>query len=84
MAEILRGVRKGSEVGMTECCATCANRYDLERLDYSKGGCKHEKMDGYICMAFADEGQAMWIIGTYPLEEICECYKARRENDGRI
>lgn len=71
-------------MGMNECCATCRHRYDLERLDYSNGGCEHTEMDGYICMAFADERQAVWIIRTYPLEEICECYKARRENDGRI
>jgi len=71
-------------VGMTECCATCANRYDLERLDYSRGGCQHEKLGGYICMVFAGEGTAMWMVGANPEAEMCEGYDARGDDDGRI
>lgn len=52
-------------------CRNCANRYNLVQFDYSKGGCKHTKMDGFICMAFSDVGKAIWMIGS---DSGCECF----------
>lgn len=52
-------------------CRNCANRYDLVQFDYTKGGCKHTKMDGFICMAFADERKAIWMVGA---DYGCECF----------
>jgi len=60
---------------MKASCANCKRRYKLERLDYSNGGCIHTDMDGYICMAFADEGIACWIVGESEETGICECYE---------
>lgn len=64
---------------MTECCANCRRAYRLQKLDYSKGGCKHTDMEGYICMAFADEGLACWMVGENPDTGMCECYAPKKD-----
>jgi hypothetical protein len=28
-------------------CATCKNRFDFSRYDYSHGGCEHTDMDAF-------------------------------------
>lgn len=61
---------------MKECCENCGNRYKLVKFDYSRGGCKHTDMDGYICMAFAEERQAVWMVGTHEQLDLCECFVA--------
>lgn len=58
-------------------CATCKNRFDLRRFDYSHGGCEHTNMDGFICMAFADERTAIWMVGINEDSDGCECYTER-------
>lgn len=63
---------------MSECCATCKHRYNLEKLDYSNGGCVHTDMTGYICMAFADEHIACWMVGQNEETGICEAYEKRK------
>lgn len=63
---------------MGECCATCRNRFNLTKFDYSSGGCKHTKMEGYICMAFAAERDAVWMVGTDE-DDLCECYERRTD-----
>lgn len=47
-----------------ECCATCRHAYALEKWDFSDRGCIHTPLSGYICMAFADERKAVWVVGT--------------------
>lgn len=59
---------------MKECCENCRNRYKLVKFDYSKRGCQNTDMDGYICMAFAKEKQAIWMIGLQEQNGLCECY----------
>lgn len=59
---------------MKECCANCRNKYELTKFDYSKDGCEHTDMDGYICMAFAHERQAVWMLGANEQTCTCECY----------
>ena len=59
-------------------CVTCNKRFDLKRYDYSHGGCEHTDMDGFICMAFADEQTAIWMIGVNEDADGCECYTERR------
>ena len=51
----------------------CVFRLDAERFDYSQGGCKHSKMEGFICMAFASERTAIWMVGL-PDGCMCEMY----------
>lgn len=58
-----------------ECCLTCDNKLDLKKLDYSHGGCKHTKLEGFCCLVFASEGQANWMVGINPEEGICEDYE---------
>lgn len=65
---------------MKECCANCRNKYKLTKFDYSKGGCEHTDMDGYICMAFAYEKQAVWMVGLQEQLGFCECY-VPKENE---
>lgn len=65
---------------MKECCANCRRRYKLTKFDYSCGGCEHTDMDGYICMAFVEEKQAVWMVGSNEQFDLCECFVAK-END---
>lgn len=65
---------------MKESCANCRRRYKLTKFDYSCGGCEHTDMDGYICMAFAEEKQAVWMVGSNEQFDLCECFVAK-END---
>lgn len=64
---------------MNECCSNCRLRFGLTKFDYSQGGCKHTNMDGYICMAFSDERQAVWMVGEDPEKAMCECYMPLKE-----
>ena len=64
---------------MKECCASCRRRYELEKFDYSRGGCEHTEMDGYICMAFADEGKAVWMVGLNAEVGLCEVFEPKEE-----
>lgn len=56
-------------------CLDCKNCYRLEKLDYSHGGCKHTDMEGFICMVFADEGVANWMVGLDEEKGHCEMYE---------
>ena len=62
---------------MKECCATCKKRLNLTKFDYSKGGCEHTKLDGYVCLAFAYEGEAVWMVGEDENIGLCECYQEK-------
>lgn len=64
---------------MNECCETCRLRLRMEKLDYSKGGCTHSFPDGFICLAFADEGIGCWMVGLEPTAGMCECYQPMRK-----
>lgn len=66
---------------MKECCANCRRRYKLTRFDYSHGGCEHTDMDGYICMAFADERQAVWMVGLNAEKALCELFEPKKETE---
>ena len=57
------------------CCETCKLNLKLKKSDYSKAGCEDTYMDGYACMAFADEGVVTWMVGCDPNKERCECYQ---------
>lgn len=54
-------------------CRTCARRLDLEKLDYTVG-CKHEQMEGFICLACAFEGVAYWMTNVSDEDSYCEEY----------
>lgn len=63
---------------MTECCRTCRHRLDLEKWDYSHGGCVHEKItDGFVCLSCAHEGVAIWMVGDDENTGMCEDYERR-------
>lgn len=59
-------------------CNTCKKRLDLRMSDYSSFGCKDYDLGGYICMAFANEGKAIWMIGQNEYTGYCECYQERK------
>lgn len=54
-------------------CRTCARRLDLEKLDYTVG-CKHEQMEGFVCLACAFEGVAYWMTNVNDEDSYCEEY----------
>ncbi len=64
----------------TECCATCQHCYKIELLDYSRSGCKHSDPDGFVCMVFADEGTASWMVGLDKQHGFCEGYEKRKKS----
>lgn len=64
---------------MDECCARCRNAYGLSKFDYSNGGCEHTVMGGYVCMAFADERLAVWMIGGDPGIDRCEAFVPKED-----
>ena len=57
-----------------QCCENCRMCYKLVKFDYSKGGCEHTDMEGYVCMAFAYEEEAVWMVGMDKSKGLCECY----------
>ena len=62
---------------MKECCTNCKNRFDAHKTDFTK--LKTDEpidsiLDGFICMAFANERVAVWMIGTDEQNGICEMY----------
>jgi len=61
------------------CCSNCKRNYGLEKYDYSGKGCKHIPMDGHICMAFANEGKAIWMVGDDPDSWGCEVYEPKED-----
>ena len=65
---------------MEDGCHICKYRLRLERLDYSGRGCKHKDMEGFICLAFASEGVATWMVGLDPDDSKCECW-VRKDGD---
>ena len=64
---------------MKECCETCGLKLRIEKLDYSKGGCIHTWPEGYICLAFRDEGIACWMVGAPAESGMCECYTPKED-----
>ena len=56
----------------------CIFRLKATKFDYSQGGCIHTDMDGFICTAFASEGEAVWMVGL-PNGCFCEMYAPREE-----
>ena len=47
--------------------------------DYSQGGCRDYELGGYICLAFVDEGKAIWMIGQNEYTGFCECFMPKEE-----
>ena len=64
---------------MNECCSNCRLCLRLTKYDYSGKGCEHTKLDGFACLAFAGEGDAIWMVGLDPDKEMCECWKERKK-----
>lgn len=64
---------------MKECCKNCKRNLKLTKFDYSQGGCKHTDMEGFICTAFAYEGEAVWMIGLNQEEGLCEVFLPKEE-----
>ena len=62
-----------------ECCATCRRNLTIARNDYSDGGCRTDFLEGFVCMAFADEGIASWMVGLDPETGRCEMWGMRRD-----
>ena len=56
----------------------CEYRMRAVHYDYSDKGCQHSDMDGFICIAFANEGVSVWMTGLPGDGYYCEMY-AKRE-----
>ena len=62
---------------MEESCVTCKHRYKLHKSVYSRNGCEHSEMEGFVCMCFANEGIAEWMMGAVEEYGICEAYQPK-------
>lgn len=71
---------KEIDVPEEDSCETCDKCLDLVQYMYdSDGGCDHFTQPGFICLAFADEGQATWMTGVKREDEVCECYSPKEK-----
>ena len=71
---------------MKACCATCAFRYDLQKTDFTKLKTAEPidtDLEGYICMGFAYERVAIWLVGNDPQKGICEMYSPIKRSQER-
>ena len=60
---------------MKECCKTCGKRLDLEKCDYTNDGVPKTKYDGFACLAFANEGLVIHMVGGISEDDDkCEMY----------
>lgn len=66
---------------MKEKCSNCKYQLKLRKADYSEGGCVDTDMEGFVCLAFSDEGLALWMVGVK--EGLCECYASKEEHYGK-
>ncbi len=64
---------------LKECCQNCRLCLKLTQFDYKPTGTvDHVPMRGYICLAFASEGDAIWITGLNPSDtDVCEVYSPK-------
>lgn len=60
-------------------CLNCRYRLKLKKYDYRKHGCKHTDMDGFICLAFAYQGVANWMVGLDNDNSRCEAWFSKDE-----
>ena len=58
----------------SECCATCNKNMQIEKYDYSHGGCEHTRYEGFACLAFIHEGLVVHMVGLDPNGGQCEMY----------
>ena len=66
---------------MKECCNNCALMYEAQKTDFTKLNTDEHidsKLEGYICMAFAFERVATWMIGSDPNTGMCEMYTPKK------
>ena len=63
-----------------ECCANCARKLNLEQWDYKGNACVHTKQEGFVCLALAAEGDAIWMLGLDVDDEYCEMFKERENH----
>ena len=66
---------------MNDCCKNCKRNLNLTKFDYTKNGCQHTKMEGFICTAFANEGEAVWMIGLNQERDLCEEFLPKGDLD---
>ena len=66
---------------MKECCKNCKRNLKLVKFDYTQGGCKHTALEGFICTAFANEGEADWMVGLNQEKDLCEVFSPKEELD---
>ena len=68
---------------MKECCANCRRRFNLRIWDYSHPPRPRKANDvaGFICMAFSEEGEAIWMRGTNEERDLCECFEPKEETE---
>lgn len=65
------------------CCANCTKYLKLTQFDYlPTGKVVHTPMRGYVCLAFASEGDAIWLCGLRSDEEYCEAFSAKEVKNG--
>lgn len=62
---------------MPDGCHNCKYRLKPRLFDYRGKGCKHKEMKGFICLSFAHEGVATWMVGLDDDDSKCECWERK-------
>ena len=58
-------------------CTNCRLKLRLEKWDYSKRGVPKQEQEGYVCLAFANEGLAAQLVGIDPEDGGCEVFVSK-------
>ena len=68
---------------MKKCCKNCKLCLELHKWDYSLIGKSEWKFtyDGFACMAFASEGEAIHMVGIDINEGMCEMFSPKYDEN---
>ena len=55
-------------------CTNCRLKLRLEKWDCSRRGVPKQEQEGYVCLAFANEGLAVQMVGANPEDGRCEMF----------
>lgn len=57
------------------CCANCELRRDIWEYDFSLGGCIQTICNGFACLAHAEEGRVIHMLGRDAEHNLCDNFK---------
>ena len=59
---------------LKQCCETCKLRREIWEYDFSFGSCIQTICNGFACLAHADEGRVIHMLGRDAEHNLCDDY----------